>query len=63
MNPAFEKFVLKARPYCEMPSQDGAPMCARQATRVVVMRGERWHYNIAICDQCADYLHKKERRK
>jgi hypothetical protein len=62
MNPAFEKFILKSRPYCEMPSQNGAPLCARQATRIVVMRSERWHYNIAICDQCADYLEARRQQ-
>ena len=56
MNPYVEKFVLKARAWCEMPSADGVPLCARQATHVVEMRSERWQYNMAICDDCADYL-------
>jgi hypothetical protein len=51
MNTAFEKFILKHRAICEMPSVDGVPMCMKPSTHLVQLSGKlMMMYTMAVCD-------------
>ena len=55
MDAKLEQFILRHRQWCEMPSAEGAPVCARVATHIVEVKGDKWHFNLAVCDECARY--------
>jgi hypothetical protein len=60
MNKHHERFLLKHRPYCEFPDASGAATCMRRSTRVIMLTGRRWNYQVAVCDDCADYAEKEK---
>jgi hypothetical protein len=59
MTKALETFILKARPHCEMPDENGAPICISKATHILeVTSSQGYCYTIAACDDCARYVRK-----
>lgn len=68
---SLKNYFLSQRPYCEMPSETGAPTCLRTATQVHHIKGRsgallcdtRWF--MAVCQECHDYIenHKKWARQ
>ena len=65
------KFYLLRHPYCEMPSESGAPTCMRRAVQIHHMHGRTGtllcdvSFWLAVCRECHDYIHQngKEARK
>ncbi len=58
MTKTLEKFILKSRVFCEIPDENGVPICMRHATHLVEVVGK---YTLAVCDQCAAYIGKEAR--
>jgi hypothetical protein len=55
-----EKFILKQRPWCEMPDERGNPMHMVKATRLLQVRRKGYSFTVAACAACANYLRKEE---
>lgn len=66
-----KEHFLRARPYCEFPSETGAPVCMRPATQVHHMKGRLGpllcdtRFWMAVCMECHDYIetHKNVARQ
>jgi hypothetical protein len=61
---AIEKFPrmfreLAGSARCEMPDENGNPLCER-AARIVILINE---FPVAACQPCADYVNRSEKRK
>lgn len=67
---SLKEYILKERPYCEMPSPTGAVSCLGRSAQIHHMKGRagpllndvRWW--MAVCASCHTYIedHKKEMR-
>jgi hypothetical protein len=56
MNKQVEKFIIRHRPWCEFPDKNGAPSCMNPATHVITLRGKSISYQVAVCDDCSQYV-------
>jgi hypothetical protein len=52
--PFLKPVTLPFRAQCEIPDETGKP-CKRAATRVIVIHGKRWTYQVMVCENCGDY--------
>jgi hypothetical protein len=63
MNKDLEAYILRNRPYCEMPSRNGSPACMNLATHVHKFTSKKTaaSYWVAACDDCHVYIKTKEK--
>jgi hypothetical protein len=48
----------RIRRYCQFPAKNGAPLCMKKVTHVVLMGTFLADFSIEVCDDCADYARK-----
>jgi hypothetical protein len=60
---SLRSYMLKKRPYCEMPSRTGAPSCLNAATDIHHIKGRAGSllcnvkYWLPVCPECHRYIH------
>jgi hypothetical protein len=61
--PLPEQAKLPLRAHCEMPDETGSPFCTRPASKVIVIHGKRWSYQIAVCEECHRYALDEQKQR
>jgi hypothetical protein len=48
--------MLRERSWCEMPDENGKPVCMRPAAHILTLPSQ---YTVAVCNECAAYIAKE----